>query len=73
MEQNGSGPGPEILKEFYQIMEQENWPEKRRKRFRCHLGSLQDALGTEPTDATDLELVWRARLLAMLLPSVRHA
>ena len=34
---------------------------------------LQDALGTEPTDATDLELVWRARLLAMLLPAVRHA
>lgn len=34
---------------------------------------LQDALGTEPTDATDLELVWRARLLAMLLPPIRHA
>ena len=34
---------------------------------------LQDALGMKPLDATDLELVWRARLLAMLLPSVRHA
>lgn len=62
MEQNGSGPGPEILKEFYQIMEQENWPEKRRKRFRCHLGSLQDALGTERVVDRRILDIWREEL-----------
>ena len=63
MEQNGSGPGPEILKEFYQIMEQENWPEKRRKRFQCHLGSLQDALGTEKVVDRRILDIWREELL----------
>lgn len=33
---------------------------------------LQDALGMELPEPTDLELVWRARLLALLLPPVRH-